>query len=84
MDSEKTLDSFPKTPKKRAPVKKQASFFQTCQDTHLLKSDDSNLLRLHKLLEERVLSLENDLRDLWHLLEQEDSTDSQVTEEEWN
>ena len=87
MQNEKTLDSFPKTPKKRAPVKRTQEQLWSALPLKLshIPPDLEKLTQAVKSLQERVHSLEDEWRQvLEHLSEQEVSTDSINSEEEMN
>ena len=78
---------IPKIPKKRSPVKKQASICVDTESKGEFSEQLENLQRLNKQLTERVQSLEHAQSQyqeaLDHLLT-EDSTDPTLSEDEQN
>lgn len=87
MQNEKTLDSFPKTPKKRAPVKRTQEQLWSAAPLKLshIPPDLASMQEAVNSLQKRLNCLEQEWQDLLgHLLEQEDSMESTQEEDEMN
>jgi len=89
MNSDDIAKPYPKTPKKRAPVKREASVHPAWSNLPSRLSHippDLEKLQQHvDLLQKRVNSLEQEwLQVLGHLSEQEDFTECSQEEEEMN
>jgi len=88
-DVEELPKSYPKTPKKRAPVKREASVHPAWSKlpsklSHI-PPDLEKLTQHVELLQKRVKSLEEEwLEVLGHLSEQEDFTECITDEDEMN
>jgi len=87
MQSSQTLDSFPTTPKKRAPVKRTKEQLWSAAPSKL-SHIPPDLEKLHEAvnsLQKRLNSLEQEWQEvLEHLSEQADSMESTQEEDEMN
>ena len=87
MQSEKNPESFPKTPKKRAPVKRTKEQLWSAAPSSLshIAPDLASMQRAVSQLQERLHLLEQGWEELLERLsEQEDSMDSTQEEDEMN